>query len=66
MFKVGEEPEGVSVHPDGNHVYVTSEEDGAVYVVDVAARQGRQVGQGRTASAFDCVSARWLARVRAV
>jgi len=39
-FKMGDEPEGVSVHPiEGNLVYATSEEDGAVFVIDVAARK---------------------------
>ena len=39
-FKIGDEPEGVTVHPvNGNIVYVTSEEDSAVYVVDVVAKK---------------------------
>ena len=36
-YKVGEEPEGVSVHPANGQVYVTSEDAGAVFVVDPAA-----------------------------
>jgi len=39
-FKVGDEPEGVSVMPTrDNIVYVTSEDAGAVYAVDVAAKK---------------------------
>ena len=33
-FKVGGEPEGVDLRPDGQVVYVTSEEDGQVAVID--------------------------------
>ncbi len=33
----GEEPEGVMLTPDGKFVYVTSEHDGTVTVVDIAA-----------------------------
>ena len=33
-FKVGGEPEGVELRPDGQVVYVTSEEDGQVAVID--------------------------------
>jgi YVTN family beta-propeller protein len=39
-FKIGEEPEGVSVEPpSGGRVWVTSEEDGAVFVIDLAAHK---------------------------
>jgi len=31
---VGGEPEGVNLRPDGKVVYVTSEEDGEVFVID--------------------------------
>ena len=34
-IEVGEEPEGVLVHPNGKFVYVTSEEANLVHVVDV-------------------------------
>ena len=37
MLPTGEEPEGVTLSPDGKFVYVTSENDGAVTVVDTAA-----------------------------
>ncbi len=33
--KVGEEPEGVTIHPDGKEVYVTNERDSTVSVLDV-------------------------------
>ena len=36
-LKTGEEPEGVKVSPDGKFVYVTSEQEGTVAVVDTAA-----------------------------
>src|SRR6478736_805437 len=35
--KVGEEPEGVTLRPDGKVVYVTSEEDGEVAVIDTSS-----------------------------
>ena len=38
-FKIGDEPEGVSVEPSNGRVWVTSEEDGAVFVIDVAAHK---------------------------
>src|SRR6185295_13682880 len=34
--KVGGEPEGVELHPSGDVVYVTSEEDGEVFAIDAA------------------------------
>jgi DNA-binding beta-propeller fold protein YncE len=33
-LKVGEEPEGVATSHDGKFVYVTSEQDGAIFVID--------------------------------
>jgi YVTN family beta-propeller protein len=36
-IRTGEEPEGVTLSPDGKFVYVTSENNGTVTVVDVAA-----------------------------
>src|SRR5262249_20805530 len=35
-FKVGDEPEGVHLRPDGGVVYVTSEEDNQVTVIDTS------------------------------
>ena len=35
--KVGEEPEGVTVRPDGREVYVTSEGDNAVFAIDTTS-----------------------------
>src|SRR5438093_890535 len=37
--KVGDEPEGVTMRPDGKVVYVTSEGDGAVFAVDTVTNQ---------------------------
>src|SRR4029079_6421053 len=34
--KIGDEPEGVKIRPDGKVVYVTSEEDSAVFAIDTA------------------------------
>ena len=36
-FKTGEQPEGVKVTPDGKLVYVTSEEEGTIAVLDPKA-----------------------------
>ena len=38
-LKVGGEPEGVEMRPDGQVVYVTSEEDGQVAVIDTAEQK---------------------------
>src|SRR5262249_25538622 len=35
---VGEEPEGVTITPDGKFVFVTSEDGGTLSVIDTAAR----------------------------
>ena len=37
--KMGEEPEGVTIRPDGKVVYVTSEDEGAVYAIDTATNK---------------------------
>ena len=37
--KIGEEPEGVTIRPDGKVVYVTSEGDGAVFAIDTATNK---------------------------
>ena len=34
--KMGDEPEGVTIRPDGKVGYVTSEDEGAVYAIDTA------------------------------
>ncbi|MEQ9638708.1 MAG: beta-propeller fold lactonase family protein [Alphaproteobacteria bacterium] len=39
VIEVGEEPEGILAHPDGNVVYVTSEVANMVHVVDVAGSE---------------------------
>ena len=38
-MKVGEEPEGVKVSPDGKRVYVTSEVANMVHVIDTDTRK---------------------------
>ena len=38
-MKIGEEPEGVTIRPDGKVVYVTSEDDGAVFAIDTATNK---------------------------
>ena len=35
-MQVGMEPEGVNLRPDGKEVWITSENDGAVFVIDAA------------------------------
>jgi len=37
--KMGEEPEGVTIRPDGKVVYVTSEDEGAVYAIDTGTNK---------------------------
>ena len=39
LSKVGDEPEGVTASPDGRFVYVTSEQDSQVSVIDVATNE---------------------------
>jgi len=36
-IKIGGQPEGVRVDPDGKRVFITSEEDGTIAVLDLAA-----------------------------
>jgi len=36
-IKIGGQPEGVRVAPDGKRVFITSEEDGTIAVLDLAA-----------------------------
>ena len=36
---MGDEPEGVTIRPDGKVVYVTSEDEGAVYAIDTATNK---------------------------
>ena len=55
-FDVGGEPEGVNMRPDGGVVYITSEEDNRVTVIDtatlkpVATIRRRARGRGRRRS----------------
>ena len=39
-FKVGDEPEGITITPDGRQAWATSEDAGADYVIDLASHQG--------------------------
>ena len=62
--KMGAQPEGVKVTPDGKLVYVTSEEDGTISVLDPAAGKiikTFKVGHRPRSVAFH---ARRLARLR--
>ena len=64
MVKVGGEPEGVNLRPDGRVVYVTSEEDNTVTAIDVETLKPVATIPVGPRPAVDGVSARQLARVR--
>jgi len=53
--KVGEEPEGVTVRPDGKAVYVTSEGDGVVTAVDTSTLDVLARVDDGTEAALDCL-----------
>ena len=52
-FDVGGEPEGVNLRPDGGVVYVTSEEDDRVTVIDTADIEAGCEHSRRAAAALD-------------
>ena len=62
--KIGEEPEGVTIRPDGKVVYVTSEGDGAVFAIDTATNKVLKRIPVGIAAALDRISARRIARLR--
>ena len=50
---MGGEPEGIERTPDGAFVYVTSEEDNEVFVIDPAKSERRRPGEDFAAPAID-------------
>ena len=63
-FAVGGEPEGVDLRPDGRAVYVTSEEDSHVAVIDVPSLKLLTTIKVGPAAAVHGLPARQLARLR--
>ena len=62
--KVGEEPEGVTVRPDGREVYVTCEGDNEVFAVDTTIAESRRTDEDGGATARRRVHERRIDRVR--
>ena len=52
--QVGDEPEGVTVSPDGKVVYVTCEDDHTVVAIDTTSFAVLGRDHGRPAAAIDC------------